>query len=114
MQYPVFPHNISNYIVCILRNLDGYPAFMMIVCVWAQALSQDQLWKHYTEMLGNLLVVCDITAVSSWEELQAFLAAFSAVQPGKCPSTVTIPYLDHYKCFTGCKAAIMAHITLYR
>lgn len=59
--------------------------------MWAQALSQKEVWKHYTDMLANLLVVCDITVVHSWEELQAFLAAFSAVQPGTLPSVVRCP-----------------------
>ena len=51
-----------------------------------QALSQEQLWKHYADMLANLLLVCDITGVSSWGELQSFLSAFSAGQPGMCSS----------------------------
>ncbi len=62
------------------------------VTVSRQVLGQEDVWQHFTTVLDNLLVVCNVVHVGSWEQLQAFLADFAARRPGKsvmasCDST---------------------------
>ena len=44
---------------------------------------REDVWRHFTMVLENLLVVCNVVHVGSWEQLQAFLIAFAAKRPGK-------------------------------
>ena len=54
-------------------------------CCWLmpQALAREDVWRHFATVLDNLLVVCNVVHVSSWEQLQAFLTDFAARRPGK-------------------------------
>ena len=57
-------------------------SLMALSNVWRQVLGQEDVWRHFTTVLENMLVVCNIVHVGSWEQLQAFLINFAARQPG--------------------------------
>ena len=59
---------------------------MALPYVWRQVLGQEDVWRHFTTVLENLLVVCNIVHVGGWEQLQAFLSEFAARRPGKAVS----------------------------
>ena len=48
-----------------------------------QVPSAEEAWEHYRSLLRRLLVVCSISSVSSWRQLQSFLRDFADMQPGQ-------------------------------
>jgi hypothetical protein len=64
----------------------------------AQVLAREDVWRHFAPVLDNLLAVCSVTDVASWQQLQAFLTAFAARRPGEpCP----LPQVFSMSCSLG-------------
>jgi len=76
-------------------------------CVWRQVLGQEDVWRQFATVLDNLLVVCNVVHVGSWEQLQAFLNDFAARRPGK-PVSVFCGFLF----CASCVAWSLAHLLM--
>ena len=57
-------------------------AISMTVTPKAQVLAREDVLRHFTTVLDNLLAVCGVAHVGSWQQLQAFLLSFAARRPG--------------------------------
>lgn len=45
-------------------------------------LSQKEAWSYYTKLLKDLLLVCQLTSIQQWPQLQEFLLTFAKNSPG--------------------------------
>lgn len=57
-------------------------------------MPREDVWRHFTTVLENLLVVCNVVLVGSWEQLQAFLIEFAARRPGMSAPPQHLPHHD--------------------
>ncbi len=47
-----------------------------------QVLSNQEAWAYYSKLLKDLLVVCQLTGIQQWPQLQEFLHSFAKQNPG--------------------------------
>ena len=47
-----------------------------------QELSHEQAWEHYSKLLKDLLIVCQLTSIQQWPQLQELLQGFAKQSPG--------------------------------
>lgn len=47
-----------------------------------QVLSNQEAWAYYSKLLKDLLVVCQLTGIQQWPQLQEFLHSFAKRNPG--------------------------------
>lgn len=49
---------------------------------WLQSLTAVQSWGHYEKLLKDLLMVCQLSSIKHWPQLQEFLLLFAKQAPG--------------------------------
>ncbi len=72
---PVYRLQSVRYVAALFRRLA-----QCLFCM--QVLSNQEAWAHYSKLLKDLLVVCQLTGIQQWPQLQEFLHSFAKRNPG--------------------------------